>query len=41
MIKDEHKNSHKCKRVARGQDRVEVIRMTDLVLVKNDILPYM
>ena len=32
---------HKCTRVARGQDGVEIKRMIVLVLVKRDMLRYM
>ena len=35
-----HKSLHKYTRVARGQNRVEVISMIDLVLVKKDMLCY-
>ena len=31
---------HKCTRVARSQERVEVVSMIDLVLVKKDTLYY-
>ena len=37
----EHSSLHKYTRVTRGQDRVEVKSMIDLVLVKRDILNYM
>ena len=33
-----HRSLHKCTRVARGQDGVEVKSMIDLVLVKRDML---
>ena len=36
----ELKSLHKYTRVARGQDRVEVKRMIDLVLGKKDMLRY-
>ena len=35
-----HRNLHKYTRVPRGQDRVEVKSMTDLVIVKKDMLHY-
>ena len=35
-----HRSLHKYTRVARGQDRVEVNSMIDLVLVKKDMLHY-
>ena len=35
-----HRNLHKYTRVARGQDRVELKSMIDLVLVKRDMLSY-
>ena len=37
----EHKSLHKCTRVARGQDEVEVKSIIDLVLVKKVVLHYM
>ena len=36
----EHKNLHKYRRVARGQGGVQVKSMTDLVLVKKDMLHF-
>ena len=36
----EHRSLHKYTRVARGQDRVGVKVMVDLVLVKKDMLHY-
>ena len=35
-----HKSLHKCTRVAKGQDGVEIKSMIDLVLVKKDMLYY-
>ena len=35
-----HRSLHKCTRVARDQDGVEVKSMIDLVLVKRDMLQY-
>ena len=37
----QHKNLHKYARVTRGQDGVEVKRMIDQVVMKNDMLRYM
>ena len=37
----EHKSLHKCTRVIRGQDEMELLSMIDLVLVKKDILFYL
>ena len=34
------KSLHKCTKVARGQDGVEVISLIDLVLVMEDMLHY-
>ena len=36
----EQKSLHKCTWAAKGQDRVEVMSMIDLVLVKKDMLFY-
>ena len=36
----EHKGLHKCTRVAKSQNGVEVIDMTNLVFVKKNMLPY-
>ena len=36
----DHESLHKYTRVARGQDGLEIKMMTDLVLVKMDILRY-
>ena len=36
----EHRSLHKCTRLARSQDGVEVKGMIDLVLVKKDMLHY-
>ena len=35
-----HRSLHKYTRAAKGQDRVEVKSMIDLVLVKKDMLHY-
>ena len=35
-----HKCLHKYTRVTRGQDRVEIKSMVDLILVKRNVLPY-
>ena len=35
-----HKTLHKYTRVSRGQDKVEVQSMIDLVLVKKDLLHF-
>ena len=36
----EHKSSHKCTRVSKGQVRVEVKSMIDLVLMKKHLLRF-